>query len=369
MANKYSKLSIDLTKLDSWIRIWCEENLDASFTITKRDIKEQIQYTIVDEKGQIKLVFFKCNGGLLTIQWKVGTRQSESEQLVESIYRRVSDVLAKSPYANGFSISLSEDEFHAVIGLLQDEDEVKTVHEEYVKKERQATYYIYQLMGIKKDRVTIKYFPNTKRMQVQGKPLKLFNDIVALVAENHDNMDDVVESQIEYCRLPITKDEIYEEMDSVLGHRLYVFLGDKNRAIISSSFIHFKIITCVEMTDYSCLVFPAWRALEGFAKRLFTEKGLKCIGQEDPADNKLGRFFGKDSDSKLHYMYSEFSQYLDEDTEKVLTELYRYYYRERHQYAHSSGDDFQTAIISDKNVAYEKFTEVIKLMQSCCEIL
>jgi len=67
MANKFSKLDIDKSKISDWIKHWCELNLDGDSSIRYSDIGQRIQYAIINNDKTIKIDFIKCSGDLLTI--------------------------------------------------------------------------------------------------------------------------------------------------------------------------------------------------------------------------------------------------------------------------------------------------------------
>ena len=92
MANKFSKLNIDSSKLPSWINTWCEDNLEEPFAVKTNDIENRIQYIINTDTRDIKLDFQKCNGGLLTICPNVGKHQEISKEIAESFKEEVTVV-------------------------------------------------------------------------------------------------------------------------------------------------------------------------------------------------------------------------------------------------------------------------------------
>lgn len=62
-------------------------------------------------------------------------------------------------------------------------------------------------------------------------------------------------------------------------------------------------------------------------------------------------------------MSSQYADALPSDVAELLRSLYVFYNKNRHPYGHASGDDFQTVIITDRNVAYNKFMEVINYIK------
>lgn len=352
--NKYSKLKIDISKVESWIRFWCEENLECEFSIDSNDIEKRIQYYVILSDGKIQIDFIKCAGGVYTISPNVGTKQELSKEIAEYIFGKVSG-LQGSSYANGFSILMEKGDFDEFITFLK-EDGTQILNSSHQAEPGKAEYFLYRLKGIAGDTVVVKYFVKTKRMQVQGKQLALFDEIILWVAESTDKPDAVVDSQIELCGVPLNRNDIYDEMKEILGEKIYHYLPASHRAILAFSFIQFKID--VSMPDYSGLLYPTYRAFEGFLKKLFTDNGLNCTGRLT-----LGEFFYPSDGS--FYMKAEYSGKIETSMADFFTRMYGFYHQNRHPYAHASGDDFQTAVISNREIARSKFEEVIRKMKSC----
>ena len=359
-ANKYSKLCIDKSKITEWIQLWCEANLTGKSDITFTENANRIQYTINNEGKVIKIDFIKCNGGLLTITPKVGVNIPISTQIADSICERVVNVLKDSPFANGFSIWVSKADFDVIIELIECMEGVSKKNYSEQLEEGRAQYYLYQFQGSSKDSITIKYFLNTGRMQLQGKPLFLFNEVVSMVSENGAALNDVVDAQLRYCSIDIPKDDIYEEMKKVLGDKLFNFLSSTQKAILSTAFILSKIE--IAMPDYSGIIQQALRAYEGFTKKVYAQKGLECEG-----DKQLGVFFARPDKMSPFVMKQEYAKLLDSETEKQLTSMYTFYHRKRHPHAHATANDFDTAIITNRQVADELFNEIISKMKASHE--
>lgn len=351
--NPFSKLMLNIDDMQGLIEFWCESNCNDGFTVKRKDISERIQFYIESTGKKAQLDFIKCAGGLYTISFKVGPDPSVSEMIANYLLSQIKNPLKDSPYANGFSTKMSEEEFEAVIGLLTSGgNSIDNFSES--DEPGKPKYKLYRIKGVLGDYVTLKYFCNTKRLQVQGKPHYLFQDILLLVAESIEDTDSLVDNHLEMCNLSINKDDIYEEMKSVLGEDIFNYFPSTHKAILASSFIQFKVN--VTFPDYSCLVFPAYRAYEGFIRKIFKKNGLYCIG----VDGFKEYFYTKNNSIIMRQQYADS---LSSDVAELLRSLYVFYNKNRHPYGHASGDDFQTVIITDRNVAYDKFMEVISYIK------
>lgn len=354
--NKFSKLQINTDKMTNWISLWCENNLNGSFTISSNEDAFRIRYTITNNGKTILLDLIKASEGLHTIHYKIGTQQHLSEQLAQDIYKRVHDVMSASPFSKGFSVKISDEDSQLLIDSLKAEEEISLESFDEVTTPGVPNYRMYKFKGIKGDKAVIKYYPNTSRLQIQGKPLDVFNTAVGLISELNNDKDELVDAHIKYCDLHITKEEIYEELSAVLGVRLYSFLPLSHRAMISTAFNLCKVE--FESDDYSYLLTNVCRTYEGYLKKVFAQKNLICEGEK-----QLGMFFEWETPSNPK-MKLEYSVRLDEETEKMFTSMYKAYSLYRHPYMHASGYDVSTVIISDRDKAIDKFNEMIESLKA-----
>lgn len=166
MAGKYSKLLIDSSKIPEWINIWCEKNLKGDFNIECIDKKERIAYIINNDGKEIKIDFIKANGGALTIFPKVGKNQDISKLIAEDIFGRVNSDIDKSPYANGFSIKMPEEDFRVLIDLLGKYDNITNENYSIQDEVEKPKYEMYKFKSDLNDTVVIKYYNNTNRIQI-----------------------------------------------------------------------------------------------------------------------------------------------------------------------------------------------------------
>ena len=353
MGNKYSKLNIDRKLIGDWIKLWCEMSLNGEFQISCNDISQRIQYTIINNNKEIKIDFIKCNGGLTSISPKVGRDIETSTKIAEYIYNKAKSMTQNVPFANGFSIIISKEEFDTIIEILKGIDAKVINYSEYLTP-GEAQYYLYRLKGPLGDNITLKYFINTSRMQLQGKPLHLYNEIVSIVSDMSE-FDDVVDAQLRYCAVDVSNKDIDEEMKYVFGD-LYDFLSTTQKSIIAGSFIFSKIV--IEMPDYTGLIQPALRGLEGYIKKLLTNEGVECNSED-----QLGKFFSRKSKSEPFIMNEDTSLLINnEKKEQTITYLYNYYFKTRHPYNHATSRDFDTVIIESREKADDIFREIISVM-------
>lgn len=359
MADKYSKLMFDSSLLDDWINQWCEMSLEGEFVINKKDSPQRISFSIVNNNNEIKIDFIKAKGGALTLFPGVGKNIDISEKIAANIYERITSSTAKSPFANGFSIKIPYDDFKILVDLLKEYDDIHL--ENYSKQDEigKPNYELYRFKSDLKDTVTIKYFNNTGRIQIQGKPLYLFNEITSLICQKAENADTVVDAHIELCHLKVEKCDLDDELKSVLGIDVYNYMTITQRAMFNTSMVLSKL-NVEGLEDYSYILQQALRTYEGFTLKMMAEKG--CIL---PPRRQIGEFFQCSPSTGEYTMKPVYAGALDSAHISLFEEMYNFIHSKRHPYMHSSASDANTTIVGTYGNALEKLEEVIRSMKVC----
>lgn len=357
MANKYSKLLIDSSKISGWIDIWCECNLDGDYDIQCTDSKQRISYNITNDGQEIKIDFIKANGGALTIFPGVGKHQEISALIAESIYERVGSDLAKSPFAGGFSIKMSEDDFRILLDLLKEYDEITFEEQSKQDEPGKPKFELYRLRSALNDVVVIKYYNNTKRIQIQGKPLYLFNEITSLICESEENADSVVDAHIEMCNLNVDRTELNDELKEIMGSEVYDFMTVTHKAMFNTSVVLSKV-RVDGLDDYSYIIQQALRTFEGFTLKMMSEKG--CVL---PPRKQIGEFFTRASVNDDFIMKTTYSSSLDSKNIKLFEDMYNFFHEKRHPHMHSTDSDATTTIVGSFDDAITRLDEIIHTMK------
>lgn len=354
MTNKYSKLVFDSSQIYNWINQWCELNLEGTFSIENKDTEQRISYTIVNGSKEIKIDFVKARGGALTIFPGVGKNIDISELIAEDIYGRISSNLSKSPLANGFSIKMSYEDFKILIDLLKEYDDITLENYSTQDKSGRQIYELYRFKSVLNDSVVVKYFNNTNRVQIQGKPLYLFNEIMSLICQSEGNAGSVVDAHIEICNLHVERNELNDELKEILGPDVYNFMSITHRAMLSTSLVLSRV-RIDGLDDYSYIIQQALRTYEGFTLKMMSSKG--CIL---PHRKQIGEFFCRASVSDSFTMKEKYKVSLNPNEIALFEAMYNFFNSKRHPYMHSSDIDATTTIIGTYEGALERLEEVIR---------
>ncbi len=348
---KITNLDINLDNIQSWVEGFCSEKDYDLKDIELGGNKQVKQYTFILSDTSFAINFYPTKGNRYTLQWATGKNQGISKEFANYILDRLGAVNTTAA-SNSFSVTMEKDTFDAFIDLLCDDD-VK-----YDKNENNKEY-LYRLKSIRyDDTITIHYFKNTKRLQIQGRRLQLFNKAVELVSTECETRD-VVAAEIRYAKVSIEVDDIMNEMAEVLGDS-YNFLAKAHKDILCSAFVQYRVE--VPMPDYSMIVQASARGVEGFMLKLLSNNNVIVD------DYSIGFFFTNEEHRTPLTLKAEYESMVDNDTiASEMNRLYQWWYKVRHQYSHARENDWLTVTIKDRRVADTLFKQAIENIKSSYE--
>ena len=120
-----------------------------------------------------------------------------------------------------------------------------------------------------KDTMTVTRYANGNTL-FQGKPLYVFSEIKVFLTDILE-FKDIINIENEIYKVNISINDIKTELEqNLINSRAY--LASPTKKMLSSALTLKKID--VNMEDYSSIAFPALRAMEGYLKQSFSEKGI-----------------------------------------------------------------------------------------------
>lgn len=199
------------------------------------------------------------------------------------------------------------------------------------------------------DKLTINIYENGT-LTLQGKPAYLYSEAISFLSYCNDiSLDDIIDSINTFHEVDIKINEVRNDME-VLMPRAYENIPETILKLLSPSISLRKIN--IELEDYSCYTFPVLRALEGYIKYLFDNKGI-TIGK-----NFAGIFKGDKLNQNIIAKIDNID-YQDE-----LEKLYLYLKNNRHVIFHAEQILIGTKLIENKHEADEIINTVINLIET-----
>ena len=296
------------------------------------------------ENHKAMLNIFFNNDGTTTIL-PTGKNLEISSQikiLLESKCKYLNTNLGKT-----YSIKkLSEGWRKKLIDFLASLEEVKTEERKIDTPPKHKSYIFTSKIG---DKLTINIYENGTLL-LQGKPAYLYGEAISFLSYcNAISLDDIIDSINTFHEVDIKINEVRNDM-KILMPEAYKNIPETILKLLSPSISLRKIN--IDLEDYSCYAFPVLRALEGYIKYLFDNKGI-VIGKN------FGGIFNKDKLNSNIAIQINNSNYQQE-----LERLYLYLKNNRHVIFHTEQILIGTTLIENKHEADEIINTVINLIET-----
>ncbi|PWW26627.1 RnlA-like RNase toxin of RnlAB toxin-antitoxin system [Cytobacillus oceanisediminis] len=357
--NIFKALNLDREKLPVIINEFAQKRFSSCEVSDIEHINGTLhRCTIQADYKTILLDLYYLENGKTTLR-PSGQHMDISTELAAHIKGNIQ--FAATDRTGDYSVCpLEEEEFDFIIAFLEEGLEgVKKITESHHEEQK---YVLYQFQSSIADKITLKYYKTTSRLQIQGKPMYLYQEVTCLLAKDFQKFDEVIKNQSEFFSIEIKPEEIREEMQELLPSA-YNYLGENQRKILSVSLALQKID--IPLEDYSSFVFPALKTLEGFMKQILTSNGIRLSKKET-----IGDLFGYNGITARHvYLSKEGKELKDGVTKTWMETLYNYYVKERHSLFHVEDMDVFTRIIESKQEADRIISKIIDMMEKAHEEL
>lgn len=216
-----------------------------------------------------------------------------------------------------------------------------------------------------KEKITIQYFTDNRRVSIQGKPLKLFSVIVTYITELID-VEKIPEIFNSYFKLEIDKENVKTEFKSYLPHAAGK-LPVKIDRVLHQAVYNLNVFG--DMFDATFLVEPVLRALEGHLKFTLKTNGIDL--KEAPED-KQDKFHMFDKVGVKYQLKSDFGVGLDSGVRIYLGKCYTHFNNKRHTLSHWDDPTVETdttSLINNPNDAHVLIKDTLLLIDEYYELI
>lgn len=302
----YSGLVLDGSKIEAAVRGF-EGNTNTS---APTDGKGYKAYTIeVDGHASALLHVFERGDGKFTLQFKVGKNQAVSE----AVAKHVSEVCACDPVvAKPLSLKSVSTEDWKFLQECLTADGFKLDPEPLDHGER------FKVTGPGKDHVYLHRY-NTGAFLMQGKTRGVYSAVVNALSYTKTEQKELIDSQLATVNVKgVESAGLLTELEGRIPSA-WPKMNETVKTILAPALLVHKL--SADLPDYSMMVFPALRGLEGSIKDLFGRKGYMLgsklnIGDQfdsttkkvtTAAKAKIGNCLGTSEGTEL--MYEVFSKH------------------------------------------------------------
>lgn len=342
----YKKLNLDQNLVEQYIRTSKDEDL----CISDEQKGPGRHLTFCFNNDLCLLITFLNKKGESTLQFSAGNNPALSKDVADEIVDKckISDNSSASCTFKNIDDDYSD--------LLKDfiATEIDGAKFTVAEKSNNSTRLIAD--GKHNDKATITFYHTTKTALLQGKPLPIFQEIKLFFYEIAET-DDIIEIENKIYDVEIKKTDV---TTSLKGHMptASVFLDDKVLKILTPAIALDSIR--IPLDDYTCMVSPALRGLEGYIRQVLKTKCQNAYR----TTTKIGSLF-KHKNADGFYKLQDFvkTEVNCEPTGKAIEESYNFYHAKRHPYSHVDKTVSTTPIIERQEDAQALNVEIFAVIE------
>lgn len=283
----YKNVPLERENIDNFVNQFAEENnleIRSNAPINNHKIQRVILGCVGIDDCKVDL--YLVNDGSTTIQWKIGQNQELGIKLADYLLNTINSGQLDSV---NFSLKgITSDEISPIIDelsqCLDDENNnefnIETKSDDIVKK-------VSKITSIKHDdHIVIAHYKTTNKLLIQGKPLFTYRKVIYLLSELLDlnGLQSVLsctdENTVSIVRKEVAEDYLKNKLPNSyeqLPHLIKTFMCAGCCVKLASP----------TLPEYSMLLFPDLRALEGVLRTVLSEYGLH-VGEQK---HGFGTFF------------------------------------------------------------------------------
>lgn len=202
------------------------------------------------------------------------------------------------------------------------------------------------------------------KLLVQGKPLYLYNEFLSFVSYSPNvNIDEIVAATKTFVNCGVKDASSARAKMVSLMPKAYSsgVIDETIWKVFSPSMALIDVDSSME--DYSCVMFPALRALEGYLLLLLSE-----IGEVIDQHHLIGNIFRVDPTDANKFIMNKRAAIANANRtgpqyKTALEEIYTYFNKHRHVSFHMSQIVIDTKVISNKQEAIDTVNEVSQLIE------
>jgi RNase LS, bacterial toxin DBD domain/RNase LS, bacterial toxin N-terminal/RNase LS, bacterial toxin len=359
VSSDFKELNLVRTRLEESIRkFWEANNCQNCKYISDKPSPHRAEY--IQDGDKVIVDFYLLKNGTTTITTTVGKNHEKGQQL--ALYLKdelVSD--DRKSISVGIK-NIEKDNFDLLIEFIQElkDDNTGRVTTSISVILENSTKKVVRVTSQHNDSLTLTHYLTTSRLQIQGKPLYIYDQVCYLLSEITDlnGFLAIVHKGEEITNTINVNADNIENTLKTLFPKAYSYLGDGILRMIRTSYV-LKDLP-IPLEDYSCYVFPSLRALEGVMRKLLFEKG--CSIEEN--NNSFYGVFNYDRNKQACLVSNEFRQQInDSKTCAALECCYVYFKQQRNELFHANDFTDSSRIIPTQQQASQIIEKVVKIIE------
>jgi ribonuclease HI len=353
MASAYSKLNIfdrEMIKpsIEDYLSMNCE-SYSIKKVIPMANNLWRFNFEVNGE--ELFLDFYYNNGGTTTIKPSSGKNAPIKDDIAEYLKNHLTSIV---DVKNSLVIrGIKKEDFEDVISLLIADDpllEEKTVTSLESKDKNVSCNYV--ILGKQGDSVKVTFY-KSGTLLMQGKPMQTFNELMVLFYELFLDAGEIVNINNVTYKARVEKKDVESLFDEIMTD-CKDKLPDKLCKVIKQSI--YNTIVEGDMYDYTFLIYPILRAVEGHIKYIAKDNKLIINGN-------IGSLYKYDKNLDQHFLIESLK--VSKDIKKYLEKQYAFYKENRNVYMHWNDVEtvldttvFVKDINSAKQIIFDKLKDI-----------
>jgi hypothetical protein len=352
--SEFKSLPLDRESIHPYVSEFVEQKslrIDGSDIKTQDGVEKSHRYTIGKPQMQPAIIDFLCNGdGTTTVHYRIGKNQELGHELASFVKGKINPNEFESIEMTLQHLSIED--VMPIFNKFKSEtyaDDTK-VFEYRLEIDSDILLQIRVTSSRHQDYLVLKYHKSAKSFQIQGKPLFVYKKLSYLMVDLLDlwGIEKVLSR----------KDDNRTEFISqeVAGHTLKSLIPDAyeklplplKKLMVSGMCI---ALASPKLPDYSILLYPELRSLEGCIFDCLNVYGLYTSNYTDNGDQRIGVMFQKNGEG----CYSLKKEYCEkiQNTDMIcaLESAYNQYTGKRHPLFHVEEELIFSKFISNLDVA------------------
>ncbi|AHL70874.1 hypothetical protein BW16_05590 [Bacillus pumilus] len=287
----------------------------------------------------------------ITFEWVKGHSNNEFNDLVDSLAKKALNKNQQPKTGDNYLIvdHIDLEDFKLVLSLVEEDIENIIIEE---KEDKNSTKWV---LTKGKEKLAIIYYKTKNRLMFQGKPETIFTVAQTYVLELV-NSEQAHEVLTEYYNIEVDRKTVETIYQSLLPNK-NVVLSDKLENTLKQAVLNLELQG--DMYDFTYLVFPAFRGMEGFLKYVLGKHNIS-------SDDSFRKAFEVNPGMKGTYRLKTTYHVNIGSPQKIkyLNKLYRYYKNNRDVFFHwdSYNHKNDTTRMVDEKTWQDTIKDALKLI-------
>lgn len=352
----FKDLNLDRSKLDGFIEEFLDLNNLKIYSRDKIGTKERLVFGKTCAEPATVDIFYNKNGAT-TVRYSLGKNQPLGQKLAEFLASTIDPM--EFEHVNMVIKGVRPADFEVVLESVCEKD---ISIEEKMLQSGSVQWKLHSMLY--QDELTVTLHKTTYKLQIQGRPLSCYKAFIYYLAEFLDlkGLEQVLIRR-EDGNAGIIQPHVADNcLQGMIGTKAYNKLDKPIKDLLLSS-LCIKL-AAPELPDYSLLLFPELRAIEGALKKVLNHHGV-TVGKDG-----FRAIFHKDESSSLFVLNQQFVVSINKTgLVKPLEEAYTFYNKERHGLFHMEAVVNSSRMISDSQVLSAKSGECIRHIKTLYELI